>query len=407
MNRKFLARLRQRFFLHLVLCLVPAALAFPTVRAEEPFSFQQNDVVAIYGNGLADRMQHDPWVETVLQSHLKGMNVSFRNMSFSGDMVNKRPRNKGFTNDEEYLQHVGPDAVFSVYGYNASFAGPDGADAYRAELVKMIQRYTALREQEGKDVRFVLFSPIACENTGERNLPDGTELNSNLAAYTEATRQAAEETGATFVDLFSPTRQLFESSSERYTINGIHLSPKGYGRLAEIISTALLDRPAPAQDKLAGIYEAVQDKNWHWHNRYRATDGNDIWGGRSTLTFVDGQSNADVLKHELVMLDVMTANRDKAIWAAAEGKPYVVDDSNVPPPVKVISNIGGGSKSSSAEKEGSIDYLSPEESIARLKLPEGYDLKVFASDVQFPDLANRGQLQVDAKGRLWAASWDT
>ena len=38
-----------------------------------------------------------------------------------------------------------------------------------------------------------------------------------------------------------------------------------------------------------------------------ATDGNDIWGGRSTLTFVDGQSNAEVLKHELTMLDVMTS----------------------------------------------------------------------------------------------------
>ena len=38
---------------------------------------------------------------------LKGKNVSFRNMSFSGDMVNQRPRSKGFTNDEEYLQHVG------------------------------------------------------------------------------------------------------------------------------------------------------------------------------------------------------------------------------------------------------------------------------------------------------------
>ena len=51
-------------------------------------------------------MQHDPWVETALQANLEGMNVRFRNMSFAGDMVNKRPRNKGFTNDEEYLQHV-------------------------------------------------------------------------------------------------------------------------------------------------------------------------------------------------------------------------------------------------------------------------------------------------------------
>ena len=86
--------------------------------AADAFRFQPSDTVAIYGNGLADRMQHDPWVEAVLQSQLKGMNVRFRNISFAGDMVNKRPRNEGFTNDDEYLQHVAPDVVFSFYGYN-------------------------------------------------------------------------------------------------------------------------------------------------------------------------------------------------------------------------------------------------------------------------------------------------
>ena len=35
-----------------------------------PFAFQKGDVVAILGNGLADRMQHDGWMETLLQSQL-------------------------------------------------------------------------------------------------------------------------------------------------------------------------------------------------------------------------------------------------------------------------------------------------------------------------------------------------
>jgi putative heme-binding domain-containing protein len=374
--------------------------------AADAFRFQPSDTVAIYGNGLADRMQHDPWVEAVLQSQLKGMNVRFRNMSFAGDMVNKRPRNEGFTNDDEYLQHVAPDVVFSFYGYNESFGGPGKADAHRDELVKLIDRYTALRREAGKDLRFVLFSPIAYENTGSPHLPDGVELNANLAAYTEATRQAAEQAGVAFVDLYTPTQQLFADEATQYTLNGIHLNAAGYEKLAGIIAEALLGSTAEVA-KDSPLYRAIVDKNWHWHNRYRATDGNDIWGGRSTLTFVDGQSNADVLKHELVMLDVMTANRDQAIWAAAEDRDFAVDDSNVPPPVKVISNVGGGSASSSEEKEGSVEYLSPEESLAKILVPEGYELNVFASEVQFPDLANPVQMQVDAKGRLWAASWNT
>ncbi|WP_153556406.1 PVC-type heme-binding CxxCH protein [Roseimaritima sediminicola] len=378
-----------------------------TVSAEQPFTFEQDDVVAIYGNGLADRMQHDPWVETVLQSQLKDKNLRFRNMSFSGDMVNKRPRNEGFTNDEEYLKHVAPDVVFAFYGYNESFAGEQGAAAYRQELRKLVDRYSEARAEQGETVRFVLFSPIAYENFGNPHLPDGRELNRNLAIYTEATRAAAEQTGATFVDLFTPTMQLFQSSSEQYTLNGIHLNGDGYRQLALIIAEQLLGKEVEITPEMQPVFEAINDKNWHWHNRYRATDGNDIWGGRSTLTFVDGQSNAEVLQHELVMLDVMTANRDPAIWAAARGQSYTVDDSNVPPPIEVISNVGGGSKSSSAAKEGSVEYLSPEASRQKIKVPEGYELNVFASEEQFPDFANPVQMQIDSKGRLWAASWNT
>jgi putative membrane-bound dehydrogenase-like protein len=396
---------------HLVRMLIfgicSTILASPSAIAAEDFGFKKDDVVAIYGNGLADRMQHAPWVEAALQSQLKGLNVSFRNMSFSGDIVNKRPRNKGFTNDAEYLQHVAPDVVFTFYGYNESFVGPAGADAYAGELVKLVERYRWLRKEKGVDARFVLFSPIAYENTGSPHLPDGTELNANLAAITQATRRAADETGSKFIDLYSPTFQVFASSDEQFTHNGIHLNAKGYQRLAGIISRRLLGKKAPAANSLNAVYKAVEDKNWHWHNRYRATDGNDVWGGRSVLSFVGGQSNADVLKHELVMLDVTTANRDKGIWAAAEGRKIVIDDSNVPPPIKVISNVGGGSKSSNAEKEGSVKYLTPEESLAKITVPDGYELNVFASEEMFPDLANPVQMQVDAKGRLWAASWNT
>ena len=375
--------------------------------AETPFVFKQDDVVAIYGNGLADRMQHDPWVETALQSQLRGKNVSFRNMSFSGDVVNKKPRSQGFFNDEEYLQHVAPSVVFIFYGYNESFGGAAEAATYETELVNLVERYRALRKEADVDARFVLFSPIAYENTGDPNLPDESELNTNLTAYTEATRRAAQQANTEFVDLFSPTLQLFDTTDERLTLNGIHLNAAGYQGLADVISQALLAKPAPPAGSLADVYAAVKDKNWHWHNRYRATDGNDIWGTRSVLTFVDGQSNADVLKHELMMLDVMTANRDRVIWAAAEGKTVVADDSNVPPAVTVKSNVGGLSKSSNLDKEGSLDYLSPEESLEKIKVPEGFELNVFASEVQFPDLANPVQLQVDAKGRLWAASWNS
>ncbi len=387
------------------LCLL---MAFWTVaRAADapttPFAFQKGDVVAIYGNGLADRMQHSPWVETVLQQQLGGLDVRFRDLAISGDTVMKRPRSGGAISDPAYLELVDPDVIFMFYGYNESYDGPGKMQAYENELVKAVVGYRTLRAEKGTQPRFVLFSPIAFEDTGDPNLPDGVGHNANLALTTEATRRAAAKAGATFVDLYTPTAALFAASAERLTINGCHLNDAGYRRLADIISRALLGTTVAADADLSRVYAAVAAKNWHWHHRFRATDGNDIWGSRSGLRFVDGQSNADVLRHELEMLDVMTANRDPAIWAAVAGKPATVDDSNVPPPVPVKSNVSGGKPGADAK----VVYLSPEESRAKIKVPEGFELGVFASEEQFPELANPVQLQVDAKGRLWVACWST
>ena len=79
--------------------------------------------MAILGNGLADRMQHDGWTETLLQSELKGQEISFRNMSLSGDRPDRYPRSKGFTPMGQYLQHVKADVIFAMFGYNESFSG--------------------------------------------------------------------------------------------------------------------------------------------------------------------------------------------------------------------------------------------------------------------------------------------
>ena len=210
------------------------------------------------------------------------------------------------------------------------------------------------------------------------------------------------------MNLFEPTQKLYEEIAEPLTINGVHLNETGHRHVGKVIAAALSEKePAATDAELESVREAVLDKNWHWHNRYRATDGNDIWGGRSTLTFVNDQSNAEVLQHELAMLDLMTANRDPKIWARAKGSDAKVDDSNVPAPVPVISNVGGGSKSSSAEKEGTLDYLTAEESLAKMTVPKGFKVNVFADETKFPEIGNPVQMQVDSKGRLWVAAWKT
>jgi putative membrane-bound dehydrogenase-like protein len=370
-----------------------------------PFKFNAGDNVAILGNGLPDRMQHDGWFETLLQSQLGGQQVRFRNLSASGDRPNSYPRSSGIPSITTYLQHVKADVVFAFFGYNESFDGKP--EDYQKQLVDFVRRTRGSKANGKSFPRIVLFSPIAHEDTRNPNVPDGKAHNVQLEAYTKATEAAAKEAGVAFVDLFHPSLALFKNSKTPLTINGVHLTEEGNRQLAEIIAQALLGKSVSASGSLESLRAAVLDKDTHWHARYRSRDANDVFGGRSTLKFVDDQSNAEVLQHELKIWDVLTANRDERVWARAVGKDKAIDDSNVPKPVPVISNVGGKSKSSSAVKEGALRYISGEEGLKHMAIAKGFEANLFADEARFPQLINPVQMQVDAKGRLWASVWPT
>ena len=372
-----------------------------------PFAFKKGETVAILGNGLPDRMQHDGWFETLLQSQLGDHQVRFRNLSASGDRPNSYPRSSGHTPMTTYLQHVKADVVFAFFGYNESFDGLEKADAHRQKLVEFVRTTWGSKANGTSFPRIVLFSPIAHEDTRNPNVPDGKAHNAQLEAYTKATEAAAKEAGVAFVDLFHPSLELFKAARTPLTINGIHLTEEGNRQLSEVIAKALFNKSVSASGSMESLRTAVLDKDVHWHARYRARDGNDVWGGRSTLSFVDGQNNATVLQHELTMFDVLAANRDERVWARAVGKDKNIDDSNVPKPIPVVSNVGGKSKSSSAVKEGALRYISGEEGLKHMAVAKGFEVNLFADEARFPQLINPVQMQVDGKGRLWASVWPT
>ena len=388
-------------------CAALLGIAAPQ-SATAALTLEKEDRICIIGSGLADRMQHDGWLETVLHAAHPKHYLTIRNLGYTGDTVWSRPRNRGFPHQDQYLKDIKADVIFIMFGYNESFGGVGGLTKYRDELGKLVDHYRNMKPNGKSAPKIVLFSPIAHEDLGNPSLPDGKANNSRLSAYAASTKAVADSKQTGFVDLFTPSAKLFDSSNIPLTINGVHLNPEGNRRIAEVIAQQLLGKEIATSPSLEKVRKAVLDKNWHWHNRYRATDGNDVWGGRSGLKFVDGQSNKDVLWHELSMIDVMVANRDKAVWAAVGNRNYKIDDSNVPAPVAVKSNVGGKSRSSNAGKEGNLSgYNSGKEGLAKLTVPEGMEVNLFADEKMFPELVNPVQMAVDTKGRLWAAAWPT
>ena len=50
-----------------------------------PFTLQPKDHICIIGNTLADRMQYDGWLETLLNARFPKHELVIRNLGYTGD----------------------------------------------------------------------------------------------------------------------------------------------------------------------------------------------------------------------------------------------------------------------------------------------------------------------------------
>ncbi len=403
--------------------------------AAATFELREKEHICIVGNTLAERLQYDGWLETMLQARFPKHELAVRNLGFSGDEIATRLRSKNFGTPDEWLSGKGEpiggyqenrfegtntraDVIFAFFGYSESHAGKAGVDAFKQQLADWLKHTLAQRYNGKTAPRIVLFSPIAHEDLGSPDLPDGRENNERLELYTRAMGEVAKAHGVTFVDLFAPSRQLYAASKAPLTIQGIHLNAEGNRQVAQVIDRALFGDPPRHQDAyLSRLRQAVVDKDFHWFNRYRVTDGYSTYGDRAFLNFVRGTpsnvnanvlsktakedvlpTNYEVLQRELPILDVMTANRDRRIWAIARGADAKadpkIDDSDTPPVIDARTNF-----------PRVPTFLSGEESLQKMTVGQGIKIELFASEKEFPELVNPVQMAFDTRGRLWVAVW--
>jgi mono/diheme cytochrome c family protein/glucose/arabinose dehydrogenase len=391
--------------------------------AHAQIQLQKGDHIAIVGSGLADRQQHHGWLETLLHKAFPEHELTVRNLGFAADEVNLHPRSDEVPTTEYFLNmkpgsltttvgktevtyHAGADfhanVILAYWGFNESFKGESGLADFKTALDEYLKKHLAADYGKGKP-RVVLLSPIAHEDLKDpTNFPNGAENNKNLQLYTAAMAEVAKANNVHFVDLFTASKELFSKTEKPLTINGIHLKEEGDKALAPLQFKALLGKDAPSvtDPTLAKLHDAVVDKNTEWHHRYRTVDQYNIYGQRSRIKYADavtkkdGIDNATVLGAEMAQRDVKTANRDKAVWAAAKGQSLAIKDDNLPPAVNVAPN-----------RPEPVPYLDGAESLKHLTTPEGVKVDYIASEKEFPELINPVQMAFDTKGRLWVAAW--
>ncbi|MFT5128615.1 MAG: glucose/arabinose dehydrogenase/mono/diheme cytochrome c family protein, partial [Rhodothermales bacterium] len=301
-----------------------------------------------------------------------------------------------FETDEQWLSRLQPDTILAFFGFNEAFLGPGHLANYRAELDAFL-KHTLSTKYDGKAApQVALISPIAFEDrSADMDVPNGKRQNRSLAAYTGAMQEVAAANGVLFVDVFNPSIEWYRSNENPLTANGAQMNDAGYKALSWYLIDKLYGlNPALSAANVPRVQESVTEKNWFWINDFKMPNGVHVFGRRFKPF---GPAN---YPDEITKIREMTAIRDQAIWATLQGKKVDVAaldaKTHTLPAVRTNYRPGG--------KNGALTFFKGDEALSKLKVPEGYKIEQFASEQEFPDLANPVQLAFDNKGRLWVAT---
>ena len=228
---------------------------------EAALEIRGGDHISIIGNTLAERMQYFGHFEMLLHARFPQHQLVVRNLGYPADEIAFRSRSLNWGSPDDHLSMQRTDVVLAFFGFNESFAGPEGLEKFKTELTEFI-RHTRDRRYNGESApRLALISPIAHENLGNPNLPDGAANNRNLTRYTQAMAEIAHEHGVPFVDLFEPSLDRMREAAQPLTINGVHLSETGYAEVAPLLDQALFGSHPNLEAVTAQLRAEVNEKN--------------------------------------------------------------------------------------------------------------------------------------------------
>ena len=358
---------------------IPAA---PTDTAL-PLVLHKGNRIAFVGNTLLERAQDFGHLESALHLGCPQDELVIRHLAWSADEVDLQPRPENFASLFQHLTHEKIDIIIAAFGFNESFGGLEKLDSFKDRLTKWVQSVKGSAFNGKCSPQLVLLSPTACENLP--GIPAADLNNANIEAYTFAMEEVCNAQNVAFIDLFHFTSgKTFPDNP--LTINGVHLTKFGDALVSERVYRGLFQSSPPAPNE--ALREAVVDKNAQYFRRYRPLNSFYYTGGRRKdygyLDFLPAMRNFDLL----------TANRDRRIWDLAQGKvstPSAIDDSNLPA-LEAVSNARGAN-----------EWLDPEQEKKAFRVDNRFDVNLFASEEQFPDLAKPIQMRWDNKGRLWVA----
>ncbi len=365
--------------------------------------FIKGERIAFLGNSTAERMSLFGHFESLLHARFPDKKLVIRNFGRPAEEVSVHQRSNDYTAIDDPMKAFRADTYICFFGWNESFAGVEGLGKFKNDytnyLNELARNYP--RDDKGTKPRFILVSPIAFEITGDRFLPDGANENQRLALYTKAVEEVAQANNVPFVNIFSQSTRILNSQpGMQYTINGCHLNEEGDKALALALDLQMFGSPnkgTPGSPSFERLRQEVIDKAWHHQQDYRMLNGWYVYGGRRTY-------DTETFPREYIKIRNMVAVRDERVWDLAAGRsvPDVADDSKTGELFTPKTRFGLPDRKYSEADE--LRYLSPDDFIKSCTIPAGFEIKLFADETKFPDIAKPVQMNFDNKGRCWVST---
>ena len=408
---------------HLLILLagILSLLLAQASHAQSKITLNKADDVVLVGSGMGSRMIHYGHFETEIFLRHITHDLTIRNLCDEGNTPGFRPhpsreqeeqyafpgakdlihedlkaqsKPKGhFPSPSQWLSDLHAEVVLCFFGFNSSFDGPAQVGRFKKELDAYLKHLNSMPFGVSTP-QVALLSPTAVEAIP--GITDGRRQNRNLSLYVEAMKQTAQANKVLFVDCFTPSQKWYEDG-KRHSVDGALYNDYGYRKLAKFLSDSIFTASKPKNSVRTSVHKAVMDKNYFWLNDYKIPNGVHVYGRRYNPY---GPQN---YPFEIEKTREYTVNRDQAIWATLQGKPFDLAEadaktSDLP---EVPTNYLPPTKNS---KNGLVEYTPGPQAQTKIEVAKGYKIELFADEKTFPDLANPVQLAFDNKGRLWVAT---
>ncbi|HBM77970.1 MAG TPA: hypothetical protein DD438_07655, partial [Verrucomicrobiales bacterium] len=362
-----------------IICFVVLALASLVARSELPF--EKSGRVLLYGNSFVGRLQEHGLFEAAVQMAHPEKELEFRSLAWTGDEVGYRLRPERYSNHLRKLLDRWPaNMVILGFGLNESFAGEAGVGTFRQDL----QSYLREMKRRHPGASLIALSPIATEDLKHRYYPEAGRRNSEIRSYVRIMSEVSSERGALFVDLFTPSLAAYAQEEAPLTSNGIHLNDQGYAMIARALSRELLGEETYAKLDFARAEVVAQEV------RRKAQYVASVVRPVNTVLYFGVRGRAHEYDAEIPRFHELIARSDTRMHAMLRDRSLGFNPAPLTLPPLV--------------ERSPAKLPSPDEMLKSFRVADGYEVNLFASEKEFPELRNPEQIAFDSRGRLWVVT---